>query len=531
MRFNRREFSSKISPKPRDNKSAKRGRNDMSVFQRLAALSIAILVCGCAAPDVTVTRGTVITGATIVNTRDGSLIEGMTIVVDNGKIAKIAPAGSVHAAGTAQTVDASGKYVVPGFLDMHAHVVDRADLPVTPWPLLIANGITGFRQMSGSPELLARGQRLRQEIAAGSVIAPEPLLLVGRLFNTVPEGGRAGITTPAAAVPEVQDQKRQGTDFIKVINVSREVFYATAAESKKQGFDLVGHLFPPVSGTDASNAGMRAFEHLGATTGNILFDCSTDETAVRQGLIAEAAARAQQGAPPPTPQLIQRGLATPTIGLRPGDVALIQHALDTYSEDRCRALAKLLVKNETWQVATLIRIKTMMMPDAPEFQSDPNLKYVAPDLRATWREALAIYDRVPPASKATFKQFYDDDLKMMRLFKDAGVKIVAGDDLGGGWVVTGFGLHREFRELAKAGLTPLEVLQTTTLNGAEFLRRTATMGTVEEGKNADLVLLDANPITSVENLDRISGVLLKGRYFPKSALDKMKDDVEAAYKN
>ena len=135
--------------------------------------------------------------------------------------------------------------------------------------------------MSGSPELLARGQRLRREIAAGNVVAPEPLLLVGSLFNLTAEGGRAGITTPAQAIQEVQDQKRQGTDFIKVINVSRDVFMATAEESKRQGLDLVGHLFPSVSGTDASSAGMRGFEHLGATTGNVLFDCSTDEAAVR----------------------------------------------------------------------------------------------------------------------------------------------------------------------------------------------------------------------------------------------------------
>ena len=179
---------------------------------------------------------------------------------------------------------------------------------------------------------------------------------------------------------------------------------------------------------------------------------------------------------------------------------------------------------------TLIRLKTMLMADLPEFRDDPNLKYVAPAVRAMWREVQAIYDRTPDAAKATYKALYEHDLKMVGLFRQAGVKIVAGDDLGGGWVVAGFGLHQEFRELAKAGLSPLEVLQAATLNGAEFLRRTATMGTVEEGKNADLVLLDANPISAVENLDRIWGVVLKERYYSKSALDKMKDDIEAAYK-
>jgi imidazolonepropionase-like amidohydrolase len=499
----------------------------MSLLERVVVAAIAVLVSNASsAQDVTVTTGTVINGVTVVNTRDGALTPGMAVVVDNGKITRIAKATSVIGAGTAQTIDASDKYVVPGYLDMHAHLVDRADMQTPPWPLLIANGITGFRQMSGSPELLARGQRLRQEIAAGTVVAPEPLVLVGRLFNLAPDGGRAGITTPAAAVAEVLDQKRASADFIKVINVNRDVFWATMEESKKHGLDVVGHLFPSVSGTEASNAGMRAHEHLGALLGNILFDCSTDELAVRQGLIAQGIARSQQPGPPPPPEIIQRILATPTITLRQDDVALIQRAIDTYSEDRCRTLANLLAKNETWQVATLIRNKTMLMPDLPEFQDDPNLKYVAPGVRMMWREALDIYSRTTTAAaKATYKELYEYNIRMVGLFKQAGVRILAGDDFGGGWLIAGFGLHQEFRELAKAGLSPLEVLQTATLNGAQFLRRTATMGTVEEGKNADLVLLDANPIASVENLDRIWGVVLHGRYYSRSALDKMKDEI------
>jgi imidazolonepropionase-like amidohydrolase len=145
-----------------------------------------------------------------------------------------------------------------------------------------------------------------------------------------------------------------------------------------------------------------------------------------------------------------------------------------------------------------------------------------------WREALDIYSRTTTAAaKATYKELYEYNLQMVRLFNRAGVRILAGDDLGGGWVIAGFGLHQEFRELAKAGLSPLEVLQTATLDGAQFLRRTATMGTVEEGKSADLVLLDANPIASVENLDRIWGVVLHGRYYSRSALDSMKDEIES----
>ncbi len=157
----------------------------MSAVQRLIVASLGVLTCSlAAAQDATITTGTVITGVTMVNTRDGSLTPGMEVVIDSGRIVKIATAGSVRTVGTAQAIDASGKYGVPGYLDMHAHVVDRADSSVKPWPLMIANGITGFRQMSGSPELLAHGQRLRREIAEGTIVAPEPLVLVGRLFDS-----------------------------------------------------------------------------------------------------------------------------------------------------------------------------------------------------------------------------------------------------------------------------------------------------------------------------------------------------------
>jgi len=107
--------------------------------------------------------------------------------------------------------------------------------------------------------------------------------------------------------------------------------------------------------------------------------------------------------------------------------------------------------------------------------------------------------------------------------------MLAGSDMTGIYCIPGFSLHREFRELSKAGLSPLEILQMTTLDGAEFLNRASTMGTVDEGKNADLVLLEANPIEYSENLEKIHAVVLKGRYFPKAELERMKGDVESFY--
>ncbi|MCA3183281.1 MAG: amidohydrolase family protein [Cupriavidus sp.] len=109
------------------------------------------------------------------------------------------------------------------------------------------------------------------------------------------------------------------------------------------------------------------------------------------------------------------------------------------------------------------------------------------------------------------------------------MKMIAGSDVTGIWCIPGFSLQAEFRQLAQAGFTPLDVLQMTTLNAAAFLGRTSSMGTVEEGRNADLVLLEADPLADVANLARIGGVFLRGRYQPKAALQAMLDSVEGAY--
>jgi imidazolonepropionase-like amidohydrolase len=136
---------------------------------------------------------------------------------------------------------------------------------------------------------------------------------------------------------------------------------------------------------------------------------------------------------------------------------------------------------------------------------------------------------IPADVVAILQGFYEKQKEVTGMMKEEGVDMLAGSDLGGIWVLPGFGLHQEFEELAGAGFTPLEVLQATTLNGARFLGREATMGSVEEGKEADLVLLDANPLEDVANLHGIAGVVLNGKYFSAADLDEMKAEVAASY--
>ena len=399
-------------------------------------------------------------GVTIVDTRNGALRPNQAIVIDAGKIVKIANAGTVAASGRAKVVDARGKYVVPGFMDMHIHAVESVNLHPSFFPLLIANGVTAFREESVTPANVELGKKVNEDAAAGRIDAPEVIF---------------------------------------------------------SGVEM--HLKPNLSAMETSNAGSPSMDHLGAGVGLIL-DCSTDEQAIRADYLTKLLK------PPFPPNYIPNPRAfdgAVTAGI-------YQRVLETYSEPKCIALSKAFAKNQTWQTLTLIRLRTQDWGDDPLYRNDPNLKYVDKATVALWDKLGDQFATLPAAAVATLRKYYALQEKVSELMQQNGVPILAGSDVGGVWLIPGFSLHQEFHELAAAGLSPLQVLQTTTLNPARFLNRQTTMGTVEEGKNADLVLLDSNPIVDVFNLDKVFGVVLRGKYFSGSELNVMKSDVAADYK-
>lgn len=489
-------------------------------FGKLLAASAAVVTLGaivvaCGGSDtVEVTSGTVVQNATIVNTRDGSLTTGMSIVIDKGKIQKIT-GNPVQASGSAQAIDATGKFVVPGFLDMHTHLLDSpADEQPLVEQLFLVNGITGIREMRGAPELVAAAQQLNGARAAGTATSPEILLIPGATIglNAPPA---AAVSAPAAT-QEVKNQKAYSAGFIKTINANRDATFAFLAEAKNQGLHVAGHLNPSVSAREASNAGWHAVEHLGSGMGALL-GCSTDEDNVRATLVAGNGV-----VPAPNP---------PSWSANVLNAPLYQRVFDTYDATRCAGLAKTFAANDTWHAPTLIRLRTQRFLDDPAYANDPNLIYVSKATRAAWLAAAARYATTPAGALATFHQYFGHEQSLPLLLKQNGVQLLAGSDTAviANFCIPGFSLHQEFALLAASGLSPLDILQMTTLNGAKFLNREATMGTVEEGKNADLVLLDANPLDSAANLNKIFGLVMQGRYFSKLNLDQMKTAVAQAY--
>jgi imidazolonepropionase-like amidohydrolase len=434
-----------------------------------------------------------ITHVTVIDTTGGPPKSDMTVIVQDRRIVDLGGSDTVHVPAGARLVDGSGKYLIPGLWDMHVHEVFGDWIPrnekVVP-PLFVANGITGVRDMGGDLDVL---KVWRAETAAGRLIGPRMIIAGPMLDGPVPRfPSSAPVANAADGRRWVDELTHQGVDFIKIQSlVPRDGYFAAADEAKKLGMVFVGHVPDAVRASEASNAGQKSIEHF---TG-IFEGCSTIEDQLIKG-----------------PKSLGRNVAT-------------------YDPARAKALIALMAKNQTWQVPTLVWERGQWLVDDIDLSRDPLIKYAPAAWKDhTWpmfvKDILKDMDTDPlPVRKKFVQMELDMTLAMFR----AGVPFLAGTDTAAGvHIFPGFSLHQELALFVQAGLTPLQALQTATLNPAKFMNRLADLGTVERGKLADLVLLDANPLDDIANTRRIRAVVLAGRYLDRTDLDRMLKRVENA---
>ncbi len=459
--------------------------------------------------------GLVLNGVTVVNTRTGELATNMAVHIVRGKVRQIVPAGVLQ---DGDVIEAQGKFLVPGFLDMHTHVLQQEHAIEASSALLLAHGITGIRQMAGTTEMLRR--RRAGTLSLGEH-APELLTLCGEILTPM------NAATPQAGVAEVKRQQAEGADFIKTIFVSPKTFFATLEEANRQGLPYDGHMSPGVSLSKASELGMAAIEHLGPTELTLIATST-------KGWLINLLLKLKPPKPPDlSPEAMKKAgkimIANPILGrlnTDPDALTKTRRLIDSYSDRKARELSATFVQHGTWQCPTLIRDATMRLGDDPIYTQSPNLRYVDGTQRAFWNSVATTFSqKVSASGRDTLRRLGEMELKLTKTYDECGVKMMTGTDFGGGWVVPGISLHQEFDLLQQAGLTPLRVLQMTTLRGAEFLRRESTMGTVDAGKDANLVLLDHNPVERVGNLHGIHAVVRAGSFYSRQALEELKEQV------
>ena len=441
-------------------------------------LSLLLLSSFAAASD---TKTLAIVHVTVIDVMQGGLHRDRTVFVRGNRIVNIQPSSRDRLRG-AQVVDGRGKFLIPGLWDMHVHttfgdwIPDGKEIIL---PLFVANGVTGVRDMGGDLRQLIDW---RKQIQSGTITGPR-MVISGPMIDGAPPHFPASasfpVTTAAEGRKAVDDLKRDGADFIKVQSyIPRDAYFGVADESKKQGMTFVGHVPDAIRASEASNAGQKSIEHY---TG-IFEGCSSIEDELLKG----------------------------TKGPR--------RVVETYSPPKCAALIGLLARNRTWQVPTLVWERGQWLIDDLDLSLSPGAKYAAASLRdTTYRKFTESIMKELDTDPVTYRrEFVAMELQMTLAMHRAGVPFLAGTDTAAGvYVMPGFSLHQELELFVKAGLTPLEALQTATINPAKFLDRTSDFGTVEKGKLADLVLLDANPLDDIGNTQEISGVVLDGRYLSR----------------
>jgi len=426
-----------------------------------------------------------------------------TVVIVGGRIAAIGPAARTKFDRSAHVIDAHGKFLIPGLWDMHVHLAGVSADPS--WskdvllPLLLTNGITGVRDMGGDLDALLSWKR---DIESGTLLAPHIIAsgpwLAGRGKKTPEQYPVANAEEARAAV---RDLKQRGADFIKVISMpSREAFFAVAEEARKQNISFVGHLPFEISAAEASNAGMRSIEHF--LYSGFALSFSSKEEELRKRLVEAE---------------------------RTGDSAAweaIAHEADlTYSTEKAATLFQTLKKNGTWVTPTIASLDITSHPDAWKLD-DPNLDFVPPSLAKDWRTSFDD-DRMKKRAAWLGRQAVND-WKLAGELHGGGIPLLVGSDSLDPFVFPGDSLHRELAELVRAGFTPLEAIHAATRGAAQFLGRERDFGTIETGKTADLVLLDANPLENIANSRKILAVIRNGNYLDRAALDAMRVKAKTA---
>lgn len=457
-------------------------------MRRLAFVPVVGVAVGCGPPPPP-PASLALVHATVVDVRDGSLRTDQTILIDGNRVVRIAPTSGGDTPAGARIVDASDSYVVPGLWDSHVHSAAN-----TSWhfPLLVAYGITSVRNMHTTVDTaLELIHGIKQRVKEGTLLGPR-LIANGPIIDGGPGSWPGAVVVHdapegRAAVDSLADG---GADFIKVYDhLTLEAYLAIADEAASRGIPVDGHMPFQVPPEEAS-AGQRTVEHLsGMTVG-----CSAKADSLRREHL-----RLVQGPPLPFPQ---------------GMLAffrLVGAADATRDPERCRAVAQSYAEHGVAVVPTLVN--GVAGPEG--LLDDPaRMRGVPVWVRRNWESVAA----------QGFESIFDEGglanaIANLRLLRDANVAILTGTDIGNPFLVPGRSLHEELGMLVDAGLSPLEALQAATLRPAETFGMRDSLGTVQEGNLADVVLLDGNPLEDIENTLAIGGVVLDGRYLDRDSLD------------
>lgn len=423
------------------------------------------------------------------------ILVNQIVIVRNGKIAEIGDARKVKVPKDAIRTDATGKYLIPGLVDMHTHLLSDSDeYPDSIAPdelrVMVANGVTTVRFMIGTQELLAlRSRSANGEIAAPTIFVASPHL-TGR-----EQGNNFVVNTPDEAREAVRKSKAAGYDFIKIKTfIKAEVYEAAVDEAAKQGIRVVGHADSRFVGVERAWKARQQIDHLDGYMELLL----------------------RADAP-------MRGSVSDLYIYNPDN----WKSFDYMDESKIPEIARKTVASNPFVNPTHHFMKNSFgrLRTEEEIRAQPDFRFYPAKVQQQW---LDFYKRnrfintVPVEKRARWIELRE---KLIKAINDAGGKIMAGSDTPEFLWLYGFGLHHELKALKDAGLSNYAVLAAGTRNAHEFFGTFREVGTIEKGKRADLVLLDANPLENISATENRAGVMLKGKWYTQAELNRWLDEI------
>ena len=427
-------------------------------------------------------------------TRAG-VLQNQTVIIEQGRITRIGPTASVRLPRRAQRIDGRGKYLMPGLTDFHVHLREPSELLA-----YLAHGVTTVVHLSGPllniPDVLA----LRRRINAGEALGPN-LYASGRILDGQPPifpNVSTVVTTAAEAERAVTEQQQAGVDFIKVYNnLEPEVLQAVVAAARQRGLAVVGHIPRKAGRAQALQTALAAGQTMIAHAEELFFTYFYAET---DSLLAQG--RAPQPDLSRLPQVVQ--------WLRE---------------------AKVFVTPDL--VFTALQLRQLEQPEA--IFAEPEARLTHPAILNMWRQQSpgrrADRDRFELRERAKYAFLQE----LTRALLQGGVPLLLGTDASTAGLLPGKSAHWELQELVRAGLTPWQALATGTNNPGRFVQRhvrgATAFGTVARGQRADLLLLEANPLADIHHLERIAGIVVRGRWFAKEELASLRRSAARAFPN
>ncbi len=437
-------------------------------------------------------------------------IPNQDILIGDETIAAIGDPGSIATLVEVETIDGTGKFLIPALWDAHVHLTFDKEIGNAALPLFIANGVTRVRDTGG----LLSEVLLVSEIAQERGPAAPAIYFAGPLIDGIPrvyDGTPArfpnisdGAATPGDAERIVDELAAAGASLIKSYEMlSPEVFRALVARASERGLPVTSHIPLSMDAEAVISARVKGMEHLR----NIGLACSNKS----EILLAERQS------------MLRAGRNAEGSSLRSSiHAAQRPIAFTSQDPDRCSIVIGALAEAQVFQTPTLALNTRGALRQFLEPRQRESFRHLPEGVQNRWNAFAdgAVEAAIDPAYTA----FADWSLSMVAQLHDAGVPIMAGTDTPIGLLTPGFSLHLEMEMLVKAGMSPQEALASATVRPAEFFGLEDQMGTVEVGKSSELVLLGASPLVDIANTRTIDTVITRGTVLNRQALDTLLEE-------